>query len=337
MEEVEIKRIREACEEGHLEFLRKNKMHLLRRDEDGYYPIHHAIRSKQIKVVEFLFNKQKVCKTSKGLSCLMLAIASENRELIVMFLDQVHIVDKRKRGVIYYLLNTDNPELFRFVIKYIDVNELPPANVLIEYCVKEYKYKALEALIAYLNTLHYKYDISFLDRVSDMVMIIEKKIRKSVIKNYRAVDFSSLYENGEEDTEYKKLGKTIRYHSNIGKIPNELSIKAAKYYKKFIYFGKISEFELEDETVWKDVALEIMEVTQSLTFIDYLMTIVAYKRCFDLDLFHVLIMNDKLNTVCYKILIKKGINSMKFYDKFMPEDVLRILHLLNTKKVCDDE
>lgn len=337
MEEVEIKRIREACENGHLEYLRKNKMHLLRKDEDGYYPIHHAIRAKQIKVVEFLFNKQKICKTSKGLSCLMLAIASENRELIVMFLDQVKIVDKRKRGVIYYLLNTNNPDLFKFVIRYIESSDLPNPNILIEYCIKEHKYKSLEAFIEYLNNIKCIYNIGFLDRISDIVMIIEKKIRKSVIKNYRVVDYGELYNNGNEDSVYENDGTIIQYHSQLGNIPDALSTKAAKYYKKFLYYGKISEFEIENEDVWKTIALEILNVTKSNKFIDYLMTIIAYKRYFDLDIFHVLLMNENLSTTAYKILIKKGINSMKFYNTFKPEDVLRILHLLNTKPICEDE
>ena len=47
---MEIKRIREACENGDLEYIKKYKKYLMRRDDDGLYPIHHAILTKQLNI-----------------------------------------------------------------------------------------------------------------------------------------------------------------------------------------------------------------------------------------------------------------------------------------------
>ena len=334
---MESKRINEACENGNIEFLKKCPKLIGRRDDEGYYLIHKAIMYKQKDVVDFLYSKQKSFRTSRGVTCLMLAIKSEMMDLIVMFLKQIDEVDKRKRSIWHYVVETNNPEIFRFFTKYSDAlkDTEKYGNNLIKYCIDEKCIKVLEELIKFYNGLGYKYDIDFLNAINEIVRESEKQIRKEVIKNYVINDYSEIYKDGKEDAVAipNDTKDSVQYHSKLGKIPDGMSVKSTKMYRRYLYFGKLSELELEDLAVHKAEILEILEHTGSVNFIFYLMTIIAYKRYVDLDIFWKLIKNEELDVTSYRILIKKGINSIMQCEDVRYEVIEDILHVINTKSI----
>ncbi len=334
---MESKRINEACKDGNIEFLKKCPKLIGRRDDEGYYLIHKAIMFKQKDVVDFLYSKQKNFRTSRGVTCLMLAIKSEMMDLIVMFLKQIDEVDKRKRSIWHYVVETDNPKIFCFLTKYSDAlkDTEKYGNSLIKYCVDERCIKVLEEIVKFYNKMGFRYDIEFLNAINDIVRESEKQIRKEVIKNYVINDYGEIYKNGKEDAVVipKDSKDSIAYHSSIGNIPDGMSTKSTKLYKRYLYFGKLSELELTDLADYKTEVLEILDATKSVQFIFYLMTIIAYKRYIDLDIFGKLIRTADLNVTSYRILIKKGINSIMQNNAFRYELIEDILHVINTKSI----
>lgn len=335
---MEFERINEAYEQGNLEYFRKYKTKLFRRDNEGYYPIHRAIMAKQVGIVEILYNKQKSCRTYRGQTCLMLAICTGCMELIVMFLWQIDIHDKRKHTIWHYLIEQDDPKLMWFMSKHTDhLKDTMNENTYIDYCMKNESMHALEMLVQYYNMNNYPYSKAFLDTINEMVMDTEKQVRKNVIKNYQAIEHNALYNCGTEDCSILYNGHVLKYHTTIGSLPTDVTYKSAKIYKKFLYFGKVSELEFDDSDEYKNNVIEILRATHSRKFACYLMTILAYKKLIDMDIFSELIQSDLLDCVCYKILIKKGIMSMKQRQNYKNEDVLRIVHLVNELGITGSE